>query len=153
MITTFNSNHGAKNLLYDITSEFLLCDKLNGLSDAKTNCSKYNDGKCNGACIEKETVLVYNIRAQKAIEKHSISNKNCVIVEKGREVGEYAAFLIKNGQFNGMGFYDLNHQINNIHILESIITPMKSDRNNKHIIENYLRKKKVFKIIELNNSH
>ena len=153
LITTFNSNHGAKNLLYDITSEFLLCDKLNGLSDAKTNCSKYNDGKCNGACIENETVLDYNIRAQEAIEKHSISNKSCVIVEKGREVGEYAAFLIKNGQFNGMGFYDLNHQINNIHILESIITPMKSDRNNKHIIENYLRKKKVFKIIELNNSH
>ena len=153
LITTFNSNHGAKNLLYDITSEFLLCDKLYGLSDAKKNCSKYNDGKCNGACIENETVLDYNKRAQEAIEKHSIANKNCVIVEKGREAGEYAAFLIKNGQFNGMGFYDLNHQINNIHILESIITPMKSDRNNKHIIENYLRKKKVFKIIELNNSH
>lgn len=151
LITTFNSNHGAKNLLYDITSEFLLCDKLNGLSDAKTNCSKYNDGKCNGACIENETVLDYNKRAQEAIEKHSIANKNCVIVEKGREVGEYAAFLIKNGQFKGMGFYDLNHQINNIHILESIITVMKSDRNNKHIIETYLRKKKVFKIIELNN--
>lgn len=150
LVTTFNSNHGAKNLLYDITSEFMLCDKLNGLSEAKNNCSKYDESKCNGACIKKEAVSDYNARAQEVIKKYSISNKNYVIVEKGREIGEYAAFLIQNGQFMGMGFYDLNHQINNIHILESIITPMKSDMNNKHLIETYLRKKKVFKIIDLN---
>lgn len=150
LVTTFNSNHGAKNLLYDITSEFMLCDKLNGLSEAKNNCSKYDESKCNGACIKKEAVSDYNVRAQEVIKKYSISNKNNVIVEKGREIGEYAAFLIQNGQFMGMGFYDLNHQINNIHILESIITPMKSDMNNKHLIETYLRKKKVFKIIDLN---
>lgn len=150
LVTTFNSDHGAKNLLYDISSEFMLCDKLNGLSQAKNNCSKYDENKCNGACIKKETVSDYNDRAQEVIKKYSISDKNCVIVEKGRKIGEYAAFLIQNGQFMGMGFYDLNHQINNIHILESIITPMKNEKNNKHLIETYLRKKKVFKIIDLN---
>jgi len=149
LVTTFNSLHGAKNLLYDITSEFMLCDKLNGLSQAKTNCSKYDESKCNGACIEKEAVSIYNDRAQEAIKNYSITNNNCVIVEKGREVGEYAAFLIRNGQFKGMGFYDLNHQINNIHILESLITPMKGDKNTNHIIESYLRKHKNIKIIDL----
>ena len=48
-----------------------------------------------------------------------------------------------------MGYYDLNHQINNIHILESIITPMKGDANTTHIIESYLRKSKVLKIIDI----
>ncbi len=149
LVTTFNSNHGAKNLLYQITSEFKLCDKLNGLSEAKTNCSKYDEDECKGACIKKEALLDYNDRAQKVIDKYSISSYNCILVEKGREVGEYAAILIQNGKLKGMGFYDLNHQINNIHILESLITPMKGDANTTHIIESYLRKRRVKKIIEL----
>ena len=122
---------------------------MNGLSNAKTNCSKYDEGNCNGACIQKEDVEVYNQRTFEALKTVSLPYKNCIIVDKGREVGEYSAILIQNGEFKGMGFYDLNHQINNIHILESIITPMKSNANTIHIIESYLRKRRVRKIIEL----
>lgn len=149
LVTTFSSNHGAKNLLYKITADFKLCDKLNGLSEAKSNCSKYESGTCNGACIEKEDVETYNKRAQEAIQTYSLNNRSITIVDKGREIGEYTAILIQNGQFKGMGYYDLNHQINNIHILESIITPMKGDANTTHIIESYLRKRRVLKIIDM----
>ena len=149
LVTTFGSNHGAKNLVYKITEDFKLCDKLNGLSEAKNNCSKYENETCNGACIEKEDVETYNKRAQEAIQKYSLNNKSITIVDKGREIGEYTAILIQNGQFKGMGYYNLNHQINNIHILESIITPMKSDYNTTHIIESYLRKRRVLKILEI----
>jgi DNA polymerase-3 subunit epsilon len=149
LVSTFKSNHSAKNLLFKITQDFNLCDKLNGLSEAKSNCSKYDDGNCKGACIQKEAVEIYNERALEAIETNSIANKNCILVDKGREVGEYSAILIQNGVFKGTGFYDLNHQINNIAILESIITPMKSDVNTSHIIESYQRKRRVKKIIEL----
>ena len=148
-ITTFNSIHSAQNTLHEISLEFELCDKINGTSEAKTNCGKYEDGKCYGACIDKENVDAYNARIHKAIEKNSINNKNIVIVDKGRDIGEYCAILIQNGQFKGLGFYDLNHQLNNIHILESLITPMKGDLNTKHIIETYLRKRRVIKILEL----
>ena len=149
LVTTFSSNASAKNLLYKITKDFDLCDKLNGLSVAKGNCSKYEEGGCKGACIQKEEVAEYNKRALEALKTISIANKNCILTDKGREVGEYSAILIENGEFKGMGFYDLNHQINNIHILESIITPMKSNANTTHIIESYLRKRRVKKIIEL----
>jgi len=149
LVTTFSSNAGAKNLLFKISKDFDLCDKLNGLSEAKSNCSKYEDGNCKGACIQKETADSYNERVLEALKVYSLANKDCILTDKGREIGEYSAVLIKNGVFEGMGFYDLNHQINNIHILESIITPMKSDANNTHIIESYLRKRRVKKIIEL----
>lgn len=149
LVTTFTSNIGAKNLLYKISKDFNLCDKLNGLSEAKSNCSKYDEGNCNGACIQKEEVDVYNGRVLEALKTVSLPHKNCILTDKGREVGEYSAILIKNREFKGMGFYDLNHQINNIHILESIITPMKSDANTIHIIESYLRKRLVKKIIKL----
>ncbi len=148
-LTTFNSILGAKNFLYKISEEFQLCDKLNGLSEAKKNCSKYDEGSCLGACIQKEETKQYNARVQTAVKKYSLDKKNQVIVDKGRELGERSVILIQNGIFKGIGFCDLNHQINNIHILESIITPMKGSANANHIIESYLRKKKVLKVLEL----
>jgi len=149
-ITTFNSYRSAKNFLQKITEEFQLCAELNGLSNTKDSCPNYSDGGCSGACMEEESREYYNEKAHAVMQKYSLSNKNVVIVDKGREIGEYSAILIKNGVFQGMGYYDLNHQINNIHILESIITPMKGDVTTTHIIESYLRKKRVKKIMELN---
>lgn len=148
-ITTFNSIHAAKNLLYEITSEFRLCDKLNGISQLGHHCSKFNEGGCLDACINTEEISTYNRRVQEAMEKYSLCKKSTVVIDKGREIGERSAILIKNGIFKGLGFYNLNHQINNIHILESIITPMEGTQNTNHIIESYLRKRKVLKVIAL----
>jgi len=150
-LTTFNSFVGAENFIYKVTREFNLCDKLNGISEAKNNCSNFDTGDCQGACVGKEDIEHYNKRVDQIVEKYSLSRKNIVITDKGREVGEYSAILIKDGVFKGLGFYDLNHQINNIHILESIIVPMKGDDNTTHLIESYLRKKRVRKILELSN--
>ena len=79
--------------------------------------------------------------------------ENFLIVEKGRETGEKSAVWIRNGRLKGIGFFDLNHQINNIHILESIITPMHDDNNTQKIIDAYLKSRKGYKIIELNPKH
>ncbi|MFK5972721.1 MAG: exonuclease domain-containing protein [Flavobacteriaceae bacterium] len=147
---TFSSIHSAKNFLYKINAEFTLCDKLNGLSQAKHNCANFEDSKCNGACVNKEEPSEYNGRVQAALNAYSLRGKNIVIIDKGREIGEHSAILIKNGVFEGLGFYNLNYQINTIHILESIITPMQGNANTTHLIETYLRKKKGVKILELN---
>lgn len=149
-LTTFNGLHAAKNHLYKITSEFNLCEKVNGISEAKTNCSKYYTNECLGACINKEEIEVYNSRVKQASDKYSLKNKNIVIIDKGREIGEQSFILIKNGIFKGIGFFELNHQINNMHILESIITNMKGDDNTNYIIDEYLRKRRVHKILALN---
>ena len=150
MLVTFNGIHSAVNFLHLLTKEFTLCPKLNGLSKAKTNCSSFAEGECHGACIAKELPAEYNERAKSAIDKYSLARKNCILIDKGRELGEHSAVLIKNGALSGLGFYDLNHQVNNIHILESLITPIEDDVSTKHLIETYLRKRKVIKVIELN---
>ncbi|NJB69568.1 DNA polymerase-3 subunit epsilon [Saonia flava] len=146
---TFNGFHSAKNHVFKISQEFHLCDKLNGISEAKGNCSKYNEGKCQGACIDRENVEAYNERVSQAINMNCLLQKSLVIVDKGRELGESSAILIKKGHFMGFGFVDLNYQINNIHILESVITNMNGNENTNHIIESYLRKRKGVKILEL----
>ena len=146
---TFNSRPAAENFIRAFTREFELCDKLNGLSEARGNCSRFTSGECHGACIQKEEVLAYNHRVSSGIEKYSLNEKDLVIVDKGRDIGERSAILIKNGQLQGFGFCDLNHQLNHLKILESIITPMTGDENTRHIIASYLRKRKVLKILEL----
>ncbi len=85
----------------------------------------------------------YNARAKAAMNKYSLKGKGFVVVDKGRDIGEHSALLVKNGGLKGMGFYHLNHQIHNIHILESLITPMTGDANMNHILESHLRRKKL----------
>lgn len=104
---------------------------------------------CEGACIQEEPPEVYNKRVNALISKNSYSNKNMVIIDRGRDIDERSAILIENGIFVGIGFFNLNYQINNIDILKSIITPMSNNRDTQHIIQSYLRKNKKVKQITL----
>jgi len=148
-ITTFSNRQSAKNHLFKITEAHNLCQKLNGLYDTKTNCFNYTIKSCNGACIQEELPTAYNKRVFQVIGKHSFENKNMVIVDRGREYDENSAILIENGVFKGIGFYNLNYQINNIEVLKSLITSMENNRDVQHIIKSYLRRNKVKKVIDL----
>jgi len=148
-ITTFSTRQSGKHFLEKMVDQFELCQKLCGLYKTKTSCFQYEVKKCEGACIQKETPESYNARVQQLLDKYNYKNKNMVIVDKGREIDERSAILIQNGVFKGLGFYNLNYQINNLEILESIITPMENNRDQQHIIQSYLRKNKRIKTIEL----
>lgn len=150
-ITTFSNRQSGKDFLFNSLELFNLCQKLTGIYKTKTSCFNYDVKKCDGACIGKETPESYNKRVSELINKYSYHNQNMVIVDRGREIDERSAILIKNGVFQGLGFYNLNYQINNIEILESIITPMENNRDNQHIIQTYLRRNKRLKIIKLDN--
>ena len=148
-ITSFTSLTEAKNFLYYITEKYQLCQKVNGLYQSKDYCFQYNIKECNGACNGEENVKAYNTRAKKFIENYSYQNSNQIIIDKGRAHDERSAILIENGIYRGFGFIDLNYQINNIEILKSLITPMQNNRDVQHIIQSYLRRKKVMKIINI----
>lgn len=148
-IITFTNYQQAKSSLFRITEEFQLCQKLTGLYETKTNCFLHTIKECNGACIQEESAEIYNDRVQKLIEKYSYLHKHMLIIDKGREIDERSVILIEDGQYKGFGFYNLNHQINNVEILKSIINPMQNNRDAQHIIQGYLRKNKVLKIVKL----
>ena len=122
-LASFNSLKAAKNFIVKIKEEFEISEEL---------------------AIDEQ-----NEKVQKALEKYSVDGKSLILLDRGRELGEQSAILIKGGNLNGLGFVDLNHQLNNIHILESIITPIEGDEHATFIIESYLRKKRRIKIIPL----
>tara|TARA_R110000868_G_scaffold411327_4_gene703155 strand:+ start:1174 stop:2544 length:1371 start_codon:yes stop_codon:yes gene_type:complete len=146
-ITTFTNRQSGKSFITKAVDDYNLCQKLAGLYKTKSSCFKYEIKECDGACIEKEDPEIYNKRVKTLIDKNSYANKNMVIIDKGRAVDERSAILIENGIFKGLGFFNLNYQINNIEVLKSIITPMNNNRHNQHIIQSYLRKNKKLKQI------
>jgi DNA polymerase-3 subunit epsilon len=147
-ITSFTSSQEAKTALLKITEKYCLCQKLNGLYETENACFQYKIKECNGACMAKETAQVYNERVLEFIQEMKFENDNMVIVDRGRTVDERSAVLIENGVYKGYCFFDLNYQVNNIEILKNIIIPMQNNRDTRTIIQGYLRKHKVFKILK-----
>ncbi|MCB7479682.1 exonuclease domain-containing protein [Christiangramia sediminis] len=148
-ITTFSSLRSGNNSLQKWVTEYELCERLAGLHGGNGNCFAYTIKSCHGACIEEESPEVYNDRVLGLIDKHSYDNQNMLLIGRGREVDEKSALLIEDGEFKGIGYFNLNHQINNLDIIRSIITPMNDNRDAQHIIQSFLRKKHNFKIIQL----
>lgn len=147
-ITSFTSLQEGKNALFKITEKYNLCQKINGLYDTQNGCFQYKIKECNGACVGDENPESYNERVLEFIEENSFENNNMVILDRGRTYDERTAVLIENGIYKGYCFYDLNYQVNNIEILKNIIIPMQHNRDTKTIIQTYLRKHKVYKIIQ-----
>ena len=146
-ITSFTSLQEGKNLLFKITEKYNLCQKINGLYDTKNDCFQYKINECKGACIGKEAASAYNDRVLEFINKNSFDKNNMIVIDKGRAFDERSAILIENGVYKGYCFYELNYQVTNIDILKNIIIPMQHNRDVKTIIQSYLRKNKIHKII------
>jgi DNA polymerase III subunit epsilon len=147
-ITSFSTAQEGKNALFKITEKYQLCQKINGLYDTTKSCFQYEIKQCFGACIDKENPENYNNRVKDFIENHQFNNQNMVIIDKGRKLNERSAVLLENGIYKGYCFYDLNYQINNIEILKNIIIPMQNNRDTRNIIQSYINKRRVMKIIK-----
>ena len=148
-VTTFSNRQSAKSFLFKTVEDYKLCQKLTGLYDTKSSCFNYSIKTCEGACIQKESPEEYNKRVSLLLEKNSYHNKNMVIIDKGRDIDERSAILIESGVFKGLGFFNLNYQINNYEVLKSLITPMQNNRDTQHIIQNYMRKNRKLKVLKL----
>jgi DNA polymerase-3 subunit epsilon len=148
-ITTFANLQSAKNFISRVTEEHNLCQKLTGSYKTASNCFNYTIKECFGACLNEELPETYNDRKLQIIQKNTFENQNMVIIDKGRDIDEQVAILIENGVYRGYGYFNLNYQINNPEVLESIITPMEHNRDSQHIIQSFMRKDRRLKILKI----
>ncbi|MFN3968153.1 exonuclease domain-containing protein [Flavobacterium sp.] len=147
-ITSFTSIQEGKNLLHKITAQYHLCQKINGLYDTKNGCFQLKIKECNGACLNQEPTEAYNERVEEFIREMKFDNNNMVIIDRGRNTNERSAVLIEGGIYKGYCFFDLNYQVNNIEILKNLIIPMQNNRDTRTIIQGYLRRHKVIRIVK-----
>lgn len=148
-ITTFTNLQQAKSMLNHIVSEYKLCQRMTGIHTGSGSCFNYSLNECKGACVGQESFEEYNARVHQVLQKYSYENQNMLVIDRGRDVDEKSALLVEEGKFKGIGYFNLNYQLNNLEIIKSIITPMEGDRDSQHIIQNYLRKNNRLKVINL----
>ncbi|WP_426432464.1 exonuclease domain-containing protein [Winogradskyella sp. HB-48] len=148
-ITTFTNRKSGVSFMNKMVETYELCTKLCGLEKTESSCFNYGIEECLGACIQNEQPELYNKRANIVIEKNTYDNKDMILIDRGRFIDEKSVILIEDGVFKGLGFFDLNHQINNREILESLITPMQNDRDTQHIIQSYMRRNNRLKVVHL----
>ncbi|MAX71727.1 MAG: exonuclease [Flavobacteriaceae bacterium] len=148
-ITTFTNRQSGVSFMTRMIESYELCSKLCGLEKGDSSCFNYGIKACHGACLEEEHIETYNKRVLSVIEINSYDNKDMILIDRGRDIDEKSVILIEDGVFKGIGFFDLNHQINNREILSSLITPMQNNRDTQHIIQSYMRRNKRLKVIQL----
>ena len=98
---------------------------------------------------ERKKNKLNNLNIDMFIKDISFPHKNMIIVDKGRRVDEKSVILIKNSNYNGFGYFNLNHQITNYNILESLITAVKPKKIYNKLVINYIKKNKPEKIINI----
>lgn len=151
-VTTFKNLNNARKLLYFFAQKYTLCLKLVGLESPKKACSHEQINQCLGACVEQEPVESYNKRVQQCVDRLSFQYPNMLLIDKGRTHDERSIILIKDNEYKGFGYVNLNYQITNIDMINTIIAPMKNSRAARHIIQQFVRKNKVKEIIHLDEA-
>jgi len=139
-IINFVGYNQAVKVLGEISQEFNL--HLNGDGSEPQTDPKNNKHEQN------QDLKAYNKRVRSAIHKYGIPDNSFAIIDTGRAIDEHSVILFIKGEFKGYGFYELNHQLNNLDILRSIITAMEDTEMARYSIQKYLRKKQHLKIIQ-----
>ena len=103
----------------------------------------------NFSTNEKESPKKYNYKVKKLCKSFSYPFPNSLIIENGRKHGEFAFILIKNNQFRGYGYFELNHQIKTMSQINSRLISMEENNDTKKLIYSFLLKKKYIKLINL----
>jgi DNA polymerase III subunit epsilon len=147
-LTTFTSILSAKSHLYMLVEAFNLCQKLCGLYETSGACFHYNIHKCNGACVGKESAIVYNTRVLQAIEPYRFEEQNFLVIDKGRSNGEKSVIYVENGKYLGHGFINVEYNENiSTDLLKECIKPYPDHRDVQQILKSYVKRNKVERII------
>lgn len=88
----------------------------------------------------------HNKKVFEILKKYSINKRDLILLDKGRELGEQSAILIKEGKLQGTAYVELNHQIKQRETVEQLMVPIEDDATATYIIETYLRKSKRIKV-------
>ncbi|TLX78275.1 hypothetical protein E9993_00935 [Labilibacter sediminis] len=147
-LASFDSLKEAKEYLFGRVEEYRLCQKLSGLSDSTGSCFQYQVKICNGACIEEESAIVYNKRAQLLINFLSFSDDNFIIIDKGRDIEENAIVVVQDGRYLGYGWIEKDRGFSSLDEIISDINLNNDNQDARMIIKRQLSKNKKLKIIK-----
>jgi DNA polymerase-3 subunit epsilon len=147
-IFTYGSSQEGKDHLFRLTEEYKLCQKLCGLYETPGACFHYQIKQCKGACIGEESPDSHNKKVNEALENYHFENQNFLIIDIGRNANERAVIKVEHGKYKGFGYVETNDAIGKMEPLHDSIRTYRDNREVRQIINSYLRRNKVEKIIK-----
>jgi DNA polymerase-3 subunit epsilon len=134
--------------LEKVISKFQLCQKLCDLNSSNSSCFQYSVNECNGACIQEESVEIYNQRAEEMMDELLMNNQNFYIVENGRQKGEKSIVLVENGLLVGYGYVPFHVQFSSVEKWKKHIEFILEDRDYTTLIGSFLKSNPLLNIIK-----
>lgn len=146
-VTSFNNKTEARESLTKLVEKHWLCQKLSGLYNTDGACFHYGIRQCNGACVQKEAVKVYNERAEALLGKFKLDQGNMLIIDQGRDQSERSVIRIEKGTYKGFGYISIDEGYLGIEQMLECIKPALDNRDVRQILSSWLRNNKVEKIL------
>ncbi len=122
-VYTFSLLAEGQSLLRKLIKQFELCPKLCFMQTDDGKCQGINEHYCHGACEQKESHDMYNMRLAEAVRSLTESLPSFVLADNGRDRTEQSYVLIEKGKFYGMGYLGSDIAIRDIEGLKDHITP------------------------------
>ena len=120
---TFNLLSEGHNLLRKLMLQFDLCPRLCFLQSENIPCQLLSQDKCKGACVQKESGMVYNRRVQACINHLQNELPSFALVDAGLKHEEQSYILIEKGRFYGMGYLAADMTLHTVEDLKQYLTP------------------------------
>jgi DNA polymerase III subunit epsilon len=143
----FANKAEAMGFLNSVVDKYDLCQKLCGIYQSANQCFHYEIGACKGACIGKESPVVYNSRAEKVLDKYYFGFQNLLIIDSGRNKDEQVVVKIENGKYMGYGYFSSYYAAVDESIIHDCVQGFPDNREVQQIIRQYLRNRQVDKLI------
>ena len=148
-LDVFKNKKEAEGRLRFWLEEYELCAQQTSFARRQTACFRHGIGKCKGACLSEEKCEAYNERVQAVADSLLYPHENMLIIDKGKKVSEKSFIYIKEGVFQGYGYFQLNHQIKTTEKIEARLLPIENNRDTQAVIRSFLRKERYQKLINL----
>ena len=148
-ISVFKNRKTAHNALHQWAETFRICLYHTNVEDQNAPCFLYGLKKCDGACIGEESRTNYSNKIESLVHYLSYPHPSFLLIERGREKGEYSFVWIHNSTLKGYGYFELNHQIKTAEKIESRMTPIQDNPDAQKLIRSFIARKKYMKLIPL----
>jgi DNA polymerase III subunit epsilon len=149
-ISCFDSLSEAQSFLYRLVEGYELCQKLCGLYQSSNACFHHQIGQCKGACVGKESAIVYNARARKAIDSLGVGNMSFLVIDKGKSSDEKSFVKVINGKIEGYGYFNPEYIGNSTDLLTESVIPCGNHREALMAVRSFMGRRDV-KIVEIPN--
>ena len=139
--------------LDQLCTKYQLCARFCNLEATTQACSFYETKSCKGICQDQESVALYNIRVQEALQSIKAVNQTYIIKGIGRSFDEFSFVLVKEGLYKGFGYITSNEQLFNIDDFEKYTEVQTHSFYTTKIIQNYIKKQGAKKCLFFLSKH